>query len=91
MFSWAQHVCHAIGIMMCSIQPSLRTCSVNWFVCIGFIFSVDEVNVAQATLRKMQWMDLASKVLTVGAIFPVGAAVSIIIPFCSLEACWFIA
>jgi hypothetical protein len=63
LFSWAQHVCHAIGIMMCNIQPSLRTCSVNWFVCIGFIFSVDEVNVARATLRKMQWMDLASKVL----------------------------
>jgi hypothetical protein len=61
--SWAQHVCHAVGIMMCSIQPSLRTCSVNWFVCIGFIFSVDEVNVAQATLRKMQWMDLASKTI----------------------------
>jgi hypothetical protein len=32
-------------------------------ICINCVFSVDEVNTTQVTLRNIQWMDLASKTI----------------------------
>jgi hypothetical protein len=55
-------------MMMCTTQlPFLDTLVVQFIysmgICINCVFSVDEVNTTQVTLRNIQWMDLASKTI----------------------------